>query len=559
MKLFRNMMLVFAVLALVLGAVSAQDMSVIRTSRQMGPDDIPTLDPSVASDVPSVQVITEIFPELGRLHEEDVVVQPGMATWEISEDGLTYTFSIMQEVSWVKYNADSGEVEQVMVDGSPRYVMAQDFATGMVRTLDPVVASDYSYVLAPWVTGASEFNASEADADEDARAALIDGLGVTLVDDYTLEVSVTRASAALESIFAMWITTAQPGWLIEDKGDLWIEAENIVSYGPFAIKEWNHGENLTMVKNPFWTGTDSIPAPQVDAVEFVFLDDGPGLASFEAGELDVSEAPALELDRIRADESLSVAYSTVPGSCTYYYGFNKERAPFDDARAVKAFSMAIERSAITENITGAGELPAGFFTLRSMVAAPLQEDYPEFAVLTDIDAAVALWDEYLADTGQAPENFSLTLLHNNNDTHAAIAQAIQQMWVNNLGVEVQISSQEFGTYLDQRREADIYRAGWCFDYPDANNWLFDVFYSSNDPDNHFANAEYDALVEQAAVAPTVDERRDLYAQAENILVNTDASIAPIYYYVGDQMTAAGLDRTFSVITREYYEKWSFSG
>ena len=91
---------------------------------------------------------------------------------------------------------------------------------------------------------------------------LMEGLGVTVIDDYTLEVSVTRASGALESIFAMWITTAQPTWLIEEKGDLWIEPENIATYGPFAIREWNHGENLIMITNPFWAGTDTIPAPQ---------------------------------------------------------------------------------------------------------------------------------------------------------------------------------------------------------------------------------------------------------------------------------------------------------
>ena len=176
--------------------------------------------------------------------------------------------------------------------------------------------------------------------------------------------------------------------------------------------------------------------------------------------------------------------------------------------------------------------------------------------MTDADAAAALWQEYLDETGQSSEDFNLTILHNNNDLHAAIAQAIQQMWLNTLGVEVQIASQDFGTYLDQRREADIYRAAWCFDYPDTNNWLFDVFFSENDPDNGFNNAEFDDLVTQAAIAEDVAERSELYSQAENILVNSSASIAPIYYYVSDQMTAPGINRTFSVITREYYEKWS---
>ena len=133
------------------------------------------------------------------------------------------------------------------------------------------------------------------------------------------------------------------------------------------------------------------------------------------------------------------------------------------------------------------------------------------------------------------------------------------MWSDALGVNIQIAAQEFGVYLDGRRDADIYRAGWCFDYPDANNWYYDVFHSSNDPDNHFSNAEFDALAEAAGSAETVEERAALYAQADAILTNTDASIAPIYYYVTDDITAAGVERTNSNIGREYYEKWDITG
>jgi oligopeptide transport system substrate-binding protein len=143
----------------------------------------------------------------------------------------------------------------------------------------------------------------------------------------------------------------------------------------------------------------------------------------------------------------------------------------------------------------------------------------------------------------------LTVLYNYTEGHARIAEAIQQMWMDNLGVEVQLSSQEFATY----------RSGWCHDYFDAHSFLFEVFYSNNNPDNHFANAEFDALIEQAYVATTVEECSNLYAEAENILVNTNASIAPIYYHTSDQLTANNINCTVSVINREYYEKWGIEG
>jgi oligopeptide transport system substrate-binding protein len=206
-------------------------------------------------------------------------------------------------------------------------------------------------------------------------------------------------------------------------------------------------------------------------------------------------------------------------------------------------------------VTRRGETPAGFFTLPNMVAAPQQEDYPDIAVSFQPEEAAALWQEYLDDTGQSASDFTLSLLHNTSDLHGNIAQAAQQMWLETLGVEVQISSQEFGTYLDLRRDADIYRAGWCFDYPDANNWYFDVFHSANDPDNHFNNAEFDAVAEAGAIAATPEERAAIYARAEQLLVRDAASIAPIYFYSTQDLTRPGIERTYSRITRELYEKW----
>lgn len=559
-RLFVAMLTLTAVL-LTLGGAVAQDKKILYTGRQMGPDDIPTLDPSTASDVPSVSIITEIFPELYRLHEENVTTDPGMADVTVSEDGLTYTFDLLDDVYWVRYNPETDAVEQVMDEsGNPRVVTAGDFKYTMIRTLDPNVASDYGYVLAPWIAGGAELNGLDvASATYEAdRQAAIDALGVTVVDDNTLEVTVTKPSAAIASVFAMWITTATPSWLIEEVGSVWIEPENIASYGPFAVKSWNHGADLTLIKNPFWVGTEFIPAAKIDEIVFQFLDLDPQFAAFEAGSLQVSEVPPSAIPRIMADPALSALYNAAPGSCTYYYGFNKSREPWNDARVVRAMSASIDRQAIVDNVTQAGELPAYMFALPSMAGAPKQEDYPDQLVQFDPEYAKAQLQEYLDEKGMTADQISGTLLFNNSATHQAIAEAIQAMWADTLGINVTLASQEFGVYLEQRRDSDIYRAGWCFDYPDANNWYYDVFHSDVDPNNHFNNADYDALVDQAAGAEG-QERVDLYAQADAILTNTDAAIAPIYYYVTDDVTAPGIERTNSIISREYYEKWDITG
>ncbi|MDX2161139.1 MAG: peptide ABC transporter substrate-binding protein [bacterium] len=542
------------------GGVFAQDPVVLVTGRQMSSSDIPTLDPSLAEDVPSVQVIAELFPELIRLNEEQVIPEPGMATYTVSEDGLTYTFSITPEVPWVRYNADSGAVEALTAeDGSPLYVTAQDFAYGMLRTMNPETAAPYQYVLTPWVAGAADYGSADpATADLEALRAAV---GITVVDEYTLEVTASNASAVTPLIFALWITTAQPQIVIDEFADFWIDPENIATYGPFALKEWVRGDggSLTMIKNPFFPGSNAIPQSQIDEVQFRFLDEEAQLTEFEAGTLDVAEAPAAQIDRILSDPALSAAYFNGPGSCTYYYGFNSLVAPFDDARARRAFSMAIDRQAITENVVGAGEIPAQFFALPNLVAAPTAEQYPDQGVQTDVEMAQALWQEYLTDTGADPASFQITIFHNESSLHSNVAQAVQQQWSQTLGVDVQIATADFATYLDTRGDYPVFRAAWCFDYPDAHNFYYDTPFHSDlleENDTHWSNAAFDALVDEAFVADSVEARRDLYAQAEQILVYDDAAIAPIYHYVTDSLTAPGITRTYSLITREYYEKWS---
>ena len=176
-------------------------------------------------------------------------------------------------------------------------------------------------------------------------------------------------------------------------------------------------------------------------------------------------------------------------------------------------------------------------------------------ITTDVAAAQALFQEYLAETGKAASDFSPTLVYNTSATHEAIATAVQQMWSEAFGVSVQLTSEDFATYLDNRGTFDIFRAGWCFDYPDTNNFLFD---SLQDNDMHWVNADFDALVAEGFAASDLQARKDAYAQAEHILVNTDAALAPIYFYVTQDLTQPYVVRTHSLVTREVYEKWDIN-
>lgn len=556
------------------GLVGAQDEKIVVVSI-MDEDDIPTLDPSLAEDVSAIQALDGMMPGLTTLNETTVMVETGIAShWDISEDGMTYTFHLIPEIPWVRYDAEVGEVVQVTDDeGNVRYVTAHDVVYGWQRSLNPLTISYYGAgVLAPWVVGADALvnleQGEDGSLDEEALAEATAGLGIEAVDDYTFQVQTTGDFAFLPNIFGMWMARPLPQWAIEEHGESWIEAENFQSYGPFALKEWEHGEQISFVRNPYWPGTDTIPVPMVDGWTNVFLALSAALANYEAGQLHyINPVSPPDLDRVRTE--YPDEFGVGPGTCTYYYGFNVEKAPFDNVHMRRAFSLAIDREAITVAITRAGEMPAAFFTRPDMVAAPFQGDYPEVdPLLADAETRAEMAQEELAlyfeETGNTIGDLPpITLVYNDTERNASIAEATQAMWAETLGIEPTLAGMEWGTYLDLRENdaPQIFRAAWCYDYPDAHNWTYDVFRSDsaqaadggNEP--NWVNETFDELIREAAAEKDTETRRDLYGQAEVILSWEDAVIAPIYFYSTTYMLSSNVEGPVSNTGIERFEKW----
>lgn len=551
--------LVLVLLLAVVGGAGAQDDGAsIVTGINMVGGDLLTIDPQLAETSSQIDVINQIFTGMTIQNVVTGETGLGIATgYELSEDGMTYTFTLADNVPWVRYNADSGAVEQVMDEnGEPMMVTAQDVVYGWTRALDPATASPYSYVLAPYVEGGLEFNAGEADAS---------ALGITAVDDWTVQVSVPEAvagAAFIPGIYGLWMARPVPQSVIEEFGDVWTEPENIVTNGPFAVSEWAHDESITVVKNPFWPGNETVPQPQLDQVTFRFLDQQAQFAEYLAGSMDAVQLPLEEMDRIRADADLSAQMGTGANPCTYYIGFDNTEAPTDNVHLRRALSMAVDRQAIVDNVTRGGQTPAQWFSYPTLTASPTLETNPDLGVMYDVEGAQAELATALEELGMTAEGLQLTLAYNDSSNHGQIMQAIQQMWADNLGLTVQLTGMDPTTYFSSISEdaPSVYRAGWCQDYSDANNFLYDVFYSaSSQNDTGFVNAEYDALVEQARVETDTDARRDLYAQAENILVADQAAIAPIYWYALNVMVKPGIERAPSVTGNEAYYRWSVAG
>ncbi|MBC8099816.1 MAG: peptide ABC transporter substrate-binding protein [Armatimonadetes bacterium] len=549
--------LMLALLTAALSLVNAQEAKVLVTSISMVGGDLETIDPGLAETSSQIEIINQIFIGVTNQEETDGTLELGIAT-DFTQDGLVYTFTLIENLPWVRYNADSGAVEQVNdADGNPRFVTAQDVVDSIKRSLAPETASPYSYVLAPYIVGGLEFNAGEGSVDDVQAVA---------VDELTLQITAPEAVAFAPSIYGLWVARAVPGWLIEEFGDSWTEPENIATYGPFALKEWAHEESITLIKNPFWTGTDAIPVPMLDEVLFRFLDPQQQFAEYLAGTIDAINVPLEELDRVRADAVLSPEYGSGTSPCTYYLGFDNFEAPMDNVHLRRALSLAIDRESIVTNVTRGGQIAAKWFARPGLDASPLVEwttERPDVGIGFDPEAAQAELALALEELGlaSAADLTTLTLSYGDSSNHGAIMQAIQQMWTDTLGITVTLVALEPSTYFSTVSEDApiIYRSGWCQDYSDANNFLFDVFYSkSTQNDPGFQNAEFDALVEEARLETDVEVRRELYAQADEILSDTQAGIAPIYWYTTNRMIKPYVEFTVATTGNQAYYNWNVS-
>lgn len=528
----------------------------------------PTLDPSLATDTTSVDIAYNLFVGLTRPDPVTGELTPALATdWSVSDDGLVWTFNMRDDFPWVRYDPQTGEFSIVTdEEGNERYVNANDIVYGVKRTIDPATASDYAYVLYA-IENAEAVNSGE-------EGVTIDDVGVAALDDYTVQFTLASPAAYFPSIAGMWVAYPMPQWLIEDDtfGDRWTEAGVIHTFGPYGLEEWIHGGTLNLIKNPFYPEADSV---QIERVEGVMInEESTAFAMYENDELDTVGVPLPEIDRVKADPTLSAEFYNAPDACTYYYGFNNQKAPMDDVRVRRAFSQAIDRESLIDNVTKGGQIPATSFAPPGIFGAP---EPGTVGLGYDPEAAQASLQEYLDEQGLTVEQFNelgVTLMHNTSEGHAQIAAAIQQMWSDVLGVQVQVENQEWAVYLDTI-EADtaieeaphIFRLGWCADYADQNNWVHEVFNAQEganrlrrnctDPNCGDSTAsEFDEITKQAQLEQDPAVRAELYAQAEAILAEEETAYAPIYHYTVVNVTKPWLTRNFPSLGGEDFFNWT---
>lgn len=479
----------------------AQDM-VLTYNMMTEPE---TLDPIIHTGKPESTVLGALLEGLTRYDTNlETVKGSGVAQdWEISPDGLHYTFYLRQDAKWS--------------NGDP--VTAHDFEYTWKKLLNPDSAAEYAYQLF-YLKNGENYNGGTASAED---------VGVKATDDYTLEVELEAPTpyfiglTAFTSLYPINknVDQANPDWHTS--------AETYVGNGPFKLVTWEHQQKLEMEKNEFYWDADSV---NLDKLVMVMVEsEDTALTMFTNNELDVEENPPLqEVKRLIADRTATV----LPDPSTYYYIFNCEVKPFDDVRVRKAFTLAIDRQALVDNVTQAGQIPAVAFVPFGFPDVTADLDYREVGGDYFADNDVETAKELLAEAGY-PNGEGLPdieFLYNTSEGHRIIAEAIQQMWATNLGASVKLTNQEWGTYLDNRVQGNymVARAGWGPDYADAMSFMDMHVTDGGNNHSNWGNKEYDRLIRLAKENPDPIVRIQAMHDAEKIMMD-EMPVLPLYFYV----------------------------
>ena len=496
-----------------------------------------TIDPALNSAVDGAIMINHMFEGLMRWVDSGVETAGSDGTCtnaELSygqaesydkvtnEDGtVTYTFHLRDGIMWS--------------DGQP--VTASDFVFSWQRLVSPETAADYSYMI-DCVVNANAIMNGEMDPSE---------LAVSAPDEKTFVVTITSDLPYFTELCAFPATfpvrqdvVSNPEWTYTP--------ETYISNGAYKMTVRETNSQIVMEPNEYYYNVDKL-GPQ--KITFKLMDDNNAqLNGFKTGELDfIQTVPVDEVAGLLSSGEMKV----VDYLGTYYVCYQTQKAPFDDWRVRKAFTLAVDRNYIVTEITQTGQVEAGAYVPAGVYDAAGVEGDDFRTVGGDYYDPTA--DSYEANCEEARallaeagypngEGFPVVeYLYNTDDNHKAIAEALQNMWQTELGVTVTLTNQEWGTFLQTRKDGDysIARNGWIADYNDPMTFLDMWLTGGGNNDAQYSNPDYDAKIQEAKATSDVATRMQLMHEAEDILLEQDWVVNPLYFYTQSYMLADGIE------------------
>lgn len=460
-----------------------------------------TIDPALASFTNEVAVIDQIFAGLTRTDAAMGQTIPDLATgWEVSADTTVFTFTLRSGLVWS--------------DGRP--LQAEDVRYGVLRSLAPDTNGDYAPILYT-IRNAEAYHTGAISDPSEVGAAALDATHIRFDLEYPF--------AFFPDLASLWVARPMPAWAIDAWGDAWTEPEHIVTSGPYHLSEWEHGDHITLAKNPAFYGA---AGTQVERVNWLMKDGNTAWELYRTGQLDALDLPSDLVGPASDDPVLSQQVTQAPNGCTFYYGFSVTQPPFDNALVRRAFVAGFDRQRFidaAQNGLGQAALtftPPGIFG---------HVDGQAQGVGIPFDPGQGR--QWLSDAGY-PNGQGLppvVLAFTESSRNRLRAEVVRQIWIDSLGVTATLLPLSAGEYSARsgRGEIPLYLVGWCSDYNDAYNFLHDGVEFLRLRSGGWNNGAYDDLLAQMVQTANPSDRLPLYQQAEEILVESDAVMIPIWY------------------------------
>ncbi|RDW22250.1 oligopeptide ABC transporter substrate-binding protein [Oceanobacillus arenosus] len=461
-----------------------------------------SLNPSIGFDAVSWDPLNNLMEGLTRLDQDSVAAAGTAEDWDISKDGLTYTFHLREDAYWS--------------NGDP--VVAEDFVYAWKLMLDPATTPPSpAAFLAYFIKGAEAFNNGEGTAED---------VAITAVDEKTFEVVL----AAPTGFFLDLLTN--PAFFpinhkVAEENPSWhAEAASFVANGPFKLESWEHNSEMLFTKNPEYWDADAV---KLDKIHFAMVnDDNTQYQMFQSGELDTATIPAELSDQLIDGDNVYIGNA----GGLEFYRFNVNEEPFQNKKIRQAFALAANRQDIADFVVKNGVEPA-FAFISPGFTSPTGEDF------RGVNGELVAYDpeqaKQLLEEGMTEEGYDtlppIVLSYNTTDTNKAVAETLQNMFSENLDVDVTLENQEWNVFSDAQKNLELQfsRSSFINDYNDPVNFLESFITDSYMNRTGWSNAEYDALIVKGKTETDEEKRWENLYEAEKLLAD-EMIIMPIRYY-----------------------------
>lgn len=485
-----------------------------------------TIDPGLETSLNAGNVDNMVFEGLMTLDEKNNPVPACAETVDYDpKNPIKFVFHLKKNLKWS--------------DGQP--LTAKDFEWSWKRVLNPATGADYASYLY-YLKNGEAYNSKKA-------GITADDVGVKATDDYTLEVELENATPYFLQLCAFATLAPVRKDIVEKDPEKWTQdPKTYIGNGPFKMVEWVHDSYIKFEKNPNYWDKDNV---KLDGAKFVMIAQSTqGLAAFETGDVDyIDDVPSAEIPRLlKAGTMVTQNYIG-----TYYLDVNNKLGALKDPRVRKALSLAIDRVALIETVYKDGRKPATAWVPYGISDADSSKQFRTVGGdYYNPQGDIAEAKKLLSDAGY-PDGKGFPVYeyaYNKNETHALIAQAIQDMWKKNLGINVKLNEVDWKVFIPQRKIGDyqMSRDGWIGDYMDPSTFT-DILRTGDGNNNaQYSNPRYDELLKKAKAEPDPAKRMEILHKAEDILIGEDMGIIPIAFYVRDVCKKPYIKGSYMVAT-----------